>query len=76
MILGLSSKEDSCGMGKGKAGSGVTSGSGVEMREARSDEIVKCVTCKYFYVLSFHFRSNVKFSPFERECLFCFIFLT
>lgn len=33
-----------------KAGSGLTPDSGVEMRVARSDEIVKCVLVKHFYV--------------------------
>lgn len=55
------------------AGSVLTPGSGVEIRVARLDEIMKCVTCKTFLHLSFHCRSNVKFSPFERKCLFCFI---
>lgn len=39
------------------AGSVLTPGSGVEIRVARLDEIMKCVTCKHFYI--YHFIAEV-----------------
>lgn len=55
------------GQRESNAGSGIT-GSRVEMRVGRSNEIVKCITCKTFlcYVIS-----EVKTQPYWKGSVLC-----